>query len=124
MSEFKGDHNTSHPGSVRTRVQAAWSQRRAWPGDEITMSLRTELVKDNATADIQVLDESGQKVIDAVRGKKISEAKLDHPYQLEWKDKPYEDARKFVLKATIEAKLDSNPSPPMLVDLEPPVFSA
>jgi hypothetical protein len=50
---------------------------------------------------------------------------VDHDYTIQWKDKSVSaDKNAYVLKASIDdPKVDSALSPPLMVDLEPPVLS-
>jgi hypothetical protein len=125
MNPLQGDHNKSHPGSLTSLVQVHWSRQRCWAGEEVTISVRASRVKDNAPVEMAILPEgNNQSPVDTVQGKTVSNSKLDHPYPMEWKEKPFGDSRKFVIQATVETKLKAPISPALYVDLEPPIFSA
>ena len=123
MSPITGENNKSHQGGISSEVQAAWSTRRSWHGEEVKMSIRTKLVKDDAKAELKVMTGDGKTEIDKVDGKKITDSKLDHTYKINWKGKDFAGQNKFVLQVKIDEKLEAEPVP-VLVDVEPPIFSA
>jgi len=125
MDPIQGEHNKSHPGSLTAIVQAYWSRQRCWAGEEVTISVRASRVKDSAQLELAIFPEGKfQNPVDTVRGKTVTDSKLDHKYPLDWKDKSYDDSRKFVIQATVENKLKAPLSPVLYVDMEPPIFSA
>jgi hypothetical protein len=122
--KLDGEHNKTHEVRIQKVAQVHWSQQRAWHGDEVTLSVRTEMVKDGAGATLKIQAPDADKDLDTVSGQSINNGKLDHKYKIEWKEKPYEAKRDFVCVAQIDKKLLSPPSPPLRVDLEPPLLSA
>lgn len=123
MSPLSGINNQVHKAGITCQAQAACSQQRCWHGDEVTISLRTKLVKNDAKAELKVITGDGKTEIDKVNDKKITDSKLDHNYKINWKGKEFGDQRDFVLQAVIDEKLAAEPAS-LLVDLEPPIFSA
>ena len=120
------DHDKQHEGRIQRAVVVHWSQQRAWHGDEVTLSVRSELVSDGAAAELKIRAVGGGAAadLDTVSGKSIRGGQLDHKYKIAWKDKRYEDKREFICVAAIDTKLVSPSSPILRVDLEPPLLSA
>lgn len=123
MSEFTEQEEIEHQGQVVARVQVAWSARRAWPGDEVTIKVRTEQIKDGDAVKLTISALDGGAEVDSVADLAIDGAKLDHVYKIDWKGKPYGDKREFVVKAKISDRLESEASRPLYVELDPPVLS-
>ena len=124
MPKFEGDHNKKIPGKIKRTVRVAWLRARAWHGEEVTIAVRTTHVKNDAKVELKIFDED-EGDVDAVGDLKITDSKLDHKYTIDWKEKTLPaDKYKFVVKAIIDGKLTSESSPPLIVDLEPPFFSA
>jgi hypothetical protein len=119
-----GEHNRSHEGELRKTAVVHWSQQRAWPGDEVTLSVRTEQVPDGAALKLAIRPAGADQDLDTVSGQSISAGKLDYKYTIQWQNKPVADHREFVAVATIDTRLLSPPSAALRVDLEPPCLSA
>jgi hypothetical protein len=123
-----GDHNIEHKGKVAMVLQAAWSRRRAWHGERVTMEVRSELIKDGTTLKLYVLQASNNKPIDRVAPTSLTASRYDHDYPNDgWKALAYGENREFLIEAI--AAIDSQKqvsakSPPLRIDLDPPTFSA
>jgi hypothetical protein len=125
MQPLQGEHNRSHPGELTVAIQARWSRQRCWPGEELTLSVRTSRVKDGAQIELAIVPAGDDRnPLDTVSGQTVKDSKLDHKYPIDWKQKPLGENRKFVISPTLEKKLKGDPSPALYVDLEPPIFSA
>ena len=126
--KIDGDHNIEHLGKVAMVLRAAWSRRRAWHGEKVTLELRSELIKDGTELRIYIKPAAGSTPrFDRVAGKSLSASKLDHEYEIDWKAFVYGDHHEFVFDtaAVVEpGKEVAALSPPLRVDLTPPVFSA
>lgn len=143
MVKFSGEHDHTQYGQIKTNLQVFWSKKRAWHGEEVTISVRgyldNEVVgpvrsdTDKSGAGVKqkkleivlkILDFDNSVEIDTVKGEKLTDLKLDHKYKIEWQDKKFGDMREFVVKALAANKLESETSSPLLVDLDLPLFSA
>lgn len=124
MATFNGPHDATNLGQVPKVAQVFWSKKRAYHGEEVKLSVRTENVPDGAAVELRIRPSAGGDVIEAVSGLSIKKSKLDHTYKIDWKAKAVPaGAREFVFQAAID-KLVSGPSPVLLVDLAPPEVSA
>ena len=125
MYEFEGEHDTLISGVVHPKLQVAWSRRRAWNGETVTIQVRTELVNDGTEVKLEIHSQDGKVAIDTFEKETITGNKLDKPYKIDWKAKNLkEDPHQFVVKATVKALSLTADSATMAVDLVPPVFSA
>lgn len=125
MSKFEGPHNVPNPGKLPKVAQLFWSKKRSWHGEEVTLSVRTENVPDGTAVTLTIFPRGSAAVIDTKAGLSVKTSAVDHKYKIEWKDKPLPKppGREFIFRAEI-GKLKSGDSPILLVDLEPPMFSA
>lgn len=143
MAKFSGVHNHTLFGQVKAKMHTAWSQKRAWHADEVTLSLRcwhsddivTPVISEaskgesggknkNLSVKLKILDKDGIVEIDSIKDQQIKDMKLDHKYTIAWQEKPFADKREFVIKAVATGDLESSLSSTLLVDLDPPIFSA
>jgi hypothetical protein len=127
--KIDGDHNIEHLGKIAMLLRAAWSRRRAWHGEKVTLELRSELIKDGTELKIYIKAVDGDaRGFDRVPGKSLTASKLDHEYTIDWKTFAYGERHEFVFDAIAKFDVEKNKveaaSPPLRVDLSPPVFSA
>jgi hypothetical protein len=124
MTKFTGPHNTPNPGKIAKVGLVFWSKKRAYHGEDVTLSVRTENVPDGTAVEITITPTGGGAVVDTVKGLSIKASQVDHKYTIKWKDKPLpKGGHGFVFRAVI-GKLKSGESSVLLVDVEPPWFSA
>jgi hypothetical protein len=124
MSKFVGPHNAPNPGKIAKVGLVFWSKKRAFHGEDVTLSVRTENVPDGTAVELTIVPVGGGEVVDTIKGLSIKTSQLDHKYTIAWKGKPLpKNGRGFVFKAVI-GKLKSGESSVLLVDVEPPMFSA
>ena len=124
MTKFVGPHNAPNPGKIAKVGKVFWSKKRAYHGEDVTLSVRTENVPDGAAVELIITPTGGGDVVDTIKGLSIKTSQLDHKYTIKWKDKPLpKTGHGFVFRAVI-GKLKSDESSVLLVDVEPPVFSA
>ncbi len=125
MGIFEGEHEQSHERQIMRVVRVFWSVDRAWHGDEVTLSVRTENVADGTTCELRIVPRSKPEApVDKVTGVSITGSKLDHKYTIDWKTKPVpKGASEFVFKAKVGPKLESELSDVLVVELSPPAFS-
>jgi hypothetical protein len=125
MPDYESPQDTKIQGQVTPVAIAEWSRLRAWHGDTVTIAVRTSQVPDGSAVTVKILTKDGNTEVDTVSGLSISGSKVDHDYTIQWKDKTVSaDKNAYVLKASIDdPKVDSALSPPLMVDLEPPVLS-
>jgi len=125
MPDYESLQDTKIQGQVIPVAIVEWSRLRAWHGDKVTIAVRTSQVPDGSTVTVKILTKDGNTEVDTVGGLSVSGSKVDHDYAIQWKDKSVSaDKNAYVLKASIDdPKVDSALSPPLMVDLEPPVLS-
>jgi len=124
MSPLQGVNSRIHYGGLRRGAYLVWDRERCWHGEKVGVCIRTEKVDSGAKVDIDIAPEGPGDPVDTLRGKSLTDGKIDQVYTVDWKGKPLGKTREFVLKATIDGKLKEGPSNPLYVELDPPVFSA
>jgi len=123
--EFEDDQDKLIPGVVQPKLLVAWSRRRAWHLETVTIQVRSELVKDGTEVKLEVQSHDGKVSIVAFEKETITGNKLDKEYKIDWKDKKLkEEPYKFVVKATVKDPPLTAESADLAVDLSPPLFSA
>lgn len=125
MYEFEDNQDTLIQGVVQPKLEVAWSRRRAWHGETVSIQVRSELVKDGTPVKIEVHSSDGKVAIVTFDKEKITGNKLDKDYKIDWHAKKLKaDPYKFVAKATVAAFSLTAESEDLAVDLTPPLFSA
>ena len=131
MFEFTGDHNKPNVVQVQRAIQVFLSKSRSWHGEDLGISVRTERVKDETEVKLEFVPKEKDKAVAEITGKKIASAKLDETYKIDWAALKEEDLKELKEKAEIvvrasidEGKLGSKDNPTLIVDLDPPLFSA
>lgn len=124
MPDFENLHDNKIEGKVTPAVIVEWSKRRAWHGDTVSIAVRSWQVPDGTAVTVKILA-TDNSVIDTVTGLSLTGGKADKDYPIQWKGKTVsEDKHAFALQAFIDdPKLESKPSPVLLIDLQPPVLS-
>ena len=123
MAQFAGRNNETHPGRIAREACIQWSRKRAWPGEEVKVFVRTLAIDDNTNVKYIVSDSGGEHEVDTVDGKSVAASKLDDNYKLDWKGKPFGVHKEFILKGPVGDHLKPL-SDVLFVDLSKPVFSA
>ncbi len=124
MTKHSGQTDVPNPGKIAKLGKGFWSKKRAYHGEDVTLSVRTENVPDGTAVEIIITPTGGGEVVDTIKGLSIKASQVDHKYTIKWKDKPLpKTGHGFVFRAVI-GKLKSSESSVLLVDVEPPVFSA
>jgi hypothetical protein len=123
MSGFTGPNDKTNPGKVPKVGRVFWSKLRAYHGEEVTLSVRTENVADGTAAELQISPKSGGAVLDTVTGLSVKKGKIDHKYKIDWKAKAFPPGLRECVFRAVLGQLTSDPSPALYVDLEPPLFS-
>lgn len=123
--EFEKSQDHLIQGVVTPKLIAAWSRRRAWHGETVTIQIRSELIIDGTTVKLEVKSEDLKLTMDTFASETITGNKLDKDYKIDWASKkPKETPNTFVIVATITAPHLTATSAAMAVDLSMPVFSA
>jgi hypothetical protein len=125
MPVIEDNHDNKLLAQVVPVVLAEWSRVRAWHGEKVIIAVRTSRVPDGSVVEVKILTKSDGTEVDTIGGLKIAGSKVDHEYEIKWKDKPVSaENHEFVLKATVaDPAVESELSPALFVDLEPPVLS-
>jgi hypothetical protein len=125
VTKFDGPHSVPNKGKIPRVAHLYWiGKSRAWHGDVVYMQVITENVPDGAALELQIHQKGKKDIVDTVKGLKIQAGLAFQSYTIQWKDKlPPRHGQEFVFTAVI-GKLVSDESPVLLVDVEPPVFSA
>ena len=122
--EFEDVHNTLIQGIVTPKIQVTWSRHRAWHGETVKILTRTELVKDGTKLKLEIKAKGGKK-LDTLEKGTIKTNANDQEYKIDWKSKKLKpEEGEVVVTASIKDPAITADSEPMLVDLEPPVFSS
>lgn len=125
MTKIDGPNSVPNKGKIPKVAHLYWSGKtRAWHGDVVDMLVSTENVPDGAALELQIHPKGKKDIVDTVKGLKIQGSLAFQSYTIQWKDKlPPKHGQEFVFTAVI-GKLVSDESPVLLVDVEPPLFSA
>ncbi len=123
MSMLTGKNNITHYSGITAEARVAISTHRTFHGKDVSISVRTKLIKDDTAAEIKVLKKNDKSEIVTIAGQNISDSKLDHEYTIDWKGKDLENEKEFLINVIIDEKLEVE-SAPLYVDMEPPLFSA
>jgi hypothetical protein len=124
MTTIAGASDASHAVTLPSAARVVWSRARAYPGDTVKILVRTDHVKDDTAAVLKVQTKEGLAV-HTVDGLKITGGKLDHDYELAWKDKTTHGKTEFVVKAELgPAGEVTGTSGVLVVQLAPLGFSA
>jgi hypothetical protein len=122
--EVEDNHNTTIVAKIKPALRVAWMRTRAWHGEEVTIAVRTEMVKDGAKLKLEIYPK-GNAVIDTIDNETIDKNKKDKKYKIDWKDKTLpQGVSEFLVKATLTDFALSADSDPLVVDLVPPAFSS
>lgn len=125
MYEFEGNQDSLIIGVVQPKLQVAWSRRRAWHLETISIQVRSELVNDGTTVKLVVHSQDGKLVIDTFDSETITGNKLDKVYKIDWNSKSLkENPHTFTVTATVKSPPLTAESAVLAVDLVPPQFSA
>lgn len=125
LYEFENAQDHLIPGVVTPKLQVAWSRRRAWHGETVTLQVRSELINDGTSVKLEVKSQDGSLTMDTFAAETITGNKLDKAYKIDWAaKKPKETPNTFVIVATVTTPHLTATSPVMTVDLSKPLFSA
>jgi hypothetical protein len=125
LYEFESAQDNLIIGVVQPKLQVAWSRRRAWHLETVSIQVRTELVNDGTALKLVIHSHDGKVVIDTFDAETITGNKLDKDYKIDWKTKNLkEDPHTFLVKATIKDLSLTAESAALAVDLVAPQFSA
>lgn len=123
---FEQDHNNTMPAPTPASIRASWSRERCWHGETVKIRVRCTYVPNGTRVDLNIQPQGGAPM-DNVPNLQINGGVLDHDYQVNWQAIAVPvGSTAFEVIAVLPnfGNLTSAPSPPMLVDLTPPLFSA
>jgi hypothetical protein len=119
------DHNNLGPVQLPPVVRVSWSRSRAWHGETVTIHVRTSFVPDGALVDLEMTTSPGGAAVAVVANQVINGGVLDHAYTLDWRALAAQTSELYVVTARLtQFAIASPPSPPLAVDVVPPLFSA
>jgi hypothetical protein len=124
MYEFEDVHNTLIKGVLTPKIQVTWSRHRAWHGETLKILVRTELVKDGTKVKLEIKTKGGKTLHTLEKGSITGNAN-NQDYKIDWKSKRLKSEEgEVVVTASVKDPALTADSEPMLVDLEPPLFSS
>jgi hypothetical protein len=121
----ENDQNNVVPQQLTPVVGVSWSRSRAWHGETVTIQVRTSFAPDGTLVDLEITTSPGGAAVATVANRVINGGVLDHAYTLDWRALPAQTSELYVVTGRLtQYPIASPPSPPLTVDVVPPMFSA
>src|SRR6188472_3814051 len=123
---WQQNHNHTMDCPLTPTLRVSWSKPRSWHGENVTISLRSQYVKDGGQVTLEILATNDRTTpVETLGPLTLNNNRLDHVYRIDWKTKPVPaGAVTFEVKAILANPNTVATSDPMAVDLVVPVFSA